>query len=169
MIYSLEPKEVRKVLDAVREGRAYDAAQFEYYHLNRNHFNVKAEVTTLKQQSGDIYIDNFGRPWELQANWKNYYHMTSWDWLKGMVSKPTARKFLLDDNVSGLGGEFEMIIRDDGKRIDALVNAAFQETYNFALTRNMLEHKKLDVNPHNLNGNYTFRQNMGSVVVTEKP
>ncbi len=167
MIYSLEPKEVKKVLDAVLNSKPYDKSQFMYYHLNRNYFNVKSEVRSLTQQDGKKYIDNFGRTWEVQSNLKNYYHMSSLDWLGGMFGKPYCRKFLLDDAVTGLHGEFEMIIRNDGKRIDALVSAEYQETYNFGRTRNTSEHIKLDVNPHRENSKYSFKQNMGTVVVKD--
>jgi hypothetical protein len=82
------------------------------------------------------------------------------------VSTPYSRKFLRDDNVSGIGGEFEMIIRHDGKRVDALTQETYQETYNFGRTRNFMAHKTLDVDTHNANARYTFKQDMGKTIIS---
>ncbi|MRI00644.1 hypothetical protein GH721_08915 [Kriegella sp. EG-1] len=42
--YPLNPQIVRNVMDTIRLSKPYDEKQFEYYHLNRNIFNVGAEV-----------------------------------------------------------------------------------------------------------------------------
>ena len=85
------------------------------------------------------------------------------------ICTPYSRKFLLDDEISSIGGEFEMVIRHDGKRIDALTKKEYQETYNFGRTREFSKHKLLDVDPHSNNPNYSFKEDMGNVVITEKP
>ncbi|MCU0449060.1 MAG: hypothetical protein MUC97_04330 [Bernardetiaceae bacterium] len=167
MEYSLEVAEVKKVIDAVRDGKPYDKEQFMFYHRNRNHFNVGAEVTSLTALGGGKYRDNLGQVWEEQSTFKNFFHMGKANWLGSIVglSSPESKKFLRDDNTSGLGGEFEMIVRmSDGKRIDALTNASYQETYNFGRTRQTGAHKTLDVDPHNQDPNYTVKVNTGTVV-----
>jgi hypothetical protein len=166
MEYPLDAATVKKVIDAVLAGQPYDKEQFMYYHLNRNHFNVKAEVTSLTALGAGKYRDNLGHVWEEQSTFKNYFHMGMGNWLGSMVgvSNPESKKFLRDDDTTGLGGEFEMIIRtSDGKRIDALTNAAYQETYNFGRTRNTGAHKTLDVDPHNQDAGYTINVNTGTV------
>lgn len=170
MNYSLNPKDVKQVIDAVLKGLPFDKKQFMYYHLNRNYFNVKNNIKYLTHFRDNTYYDNFGQAWELQSNFKNFFHTPKFDWVGSMLgtNKPYSRKFLLDDTVTGVNGEFEMIIRHDGKRIDALTNETYQETYNFSRTRYASNHKKLDVDPHNENSSYTFRQDMGYVTVNEK-
>jgi len=169
MPYSMIPRDVRPVVEAVIAGRDHAAAQFLYYHLNRNHFNVGREVTTLRRTGGDRFVDNLGNVWEEQSIVANYFHMPLGNWVGSNLglTAPHSRKFLRDDTVSGLNGEFEMIIRHDGKRIDALTHEGYQETYNFGRTRNFRDHKTLDVDPHNANGNYAFRMDTGSVTITE--
>jgi len=126
--YSLDPTEVRKVIDLILAGKPYDKEQFRFYHYYRNHFNVKDEVTTLKKIKGRQYVDNNGNLWEKQ-----------------------------------LGGEHEMVIRYDGKRIDALTCEKYQETYNFGRTRNAFVHKRLDMDPHDKDTVYLVRQDTGHV------
>ncbi len=122
----MDPKTVRAVLDAKLAGRPFDQKQFEHYHLNRNQFNVKDEVTTLTKLSNGLYRDDFGLVWQEVSSLKNFFHMPKINWATSAIgaTTPYSRKFLRDDNNSGLGGEFEMIIRQDGKRIDALVSEA---------------------------------------------
>jgi hypothetical protein len=169
MPYSLDAKEVKKVIDAKLSGQPYDQTQFLFYHLYRNYFNVKDEVKTLKKIGEKSYKDNLGFVWAEVSTLKNYYHMPLSNWIGSMIGASTAysRKFLRDDNITGIGGEFEMIIRNDGKRIDALTNEEFQETYNFGRTRNFSEHKKLDVDTHSENGKYTFKRDLGKVTIIE--
>jgi predicted DNA-binding protein (MmcQ/YjbR family) len=165
MSYPLDPATVKTVIDAVLEDQPFDKAQFEFYHLNRNFFNVKTEVTTLTSIGNMKYRDNLGNEWTEQPTWKNWFHMDKGNWLGSVLgfSNAQSRKFLRDDN-SPLGGEFEMIIRtSDGKRIDAMTNPGYQETYNFGRTRLTGAHKKLDVDTHNANGAYVSQGNMGSV------
>lgn len=170
MNYSLEPREVKKLIDAKILGKNYDEKQFLFYHLNRNFFNVKNEVKTLKRIGEKRYIDNLHNVWEEQPVYKNFFHMPKSNWALSILGTqvPYSRKFLRDDNITGIGGEFEMIIRYDGKRIDALVNEGYQETYNFGRTRNFREHKLLDVDTHNKNDNYIFKMDMGKVLIAEK-
>lgn len=168
MDYSLNRADVRRVIDALLQGRDYDADQFMYYHLNRNHFNVKDEVKTLTLVKDNVYKDNLGNQWTELGTMKNWFHMPKSNWLSSMVfgSVPYSRKFLRPDK-SILGGEFEMIIRHDGKRIDALTHADYQETYNFASASEFWNHKKLDVDTHSENPRYTFKKNMGKVKIIE--
>ena len=170
MSYTLDPGEVKKVIDNKLSGKPFDKEQFMYYHLHRNHFNVKSEVKSLKHIEGSKFRDNFGFIWEEQSMIKNFFHMPKGNWAGSVMglSKPYSRKFLRDDTVSGIGGEFEMIIRFDGKRIDALTHGDYQETYNFGKTRNTSEHYALDVEPHRENPNYTFNKNTGSVMIIEQ-
>jgi hypothetical protein len=107
--------------------------------------------------------------WEEVKSNKNFFHMPKLNWAGSIVgiTTPYSRKFLLDDIASGLNGEFEMIIRRDGKRIDALTHEDYQETYNYGRTRNGREHKLLDVDPHLENSAYTLRQDMGKVEITD--
>ncbi|GAB3996090.1 hypothetical protein GCM10028807_37960 [Spirosoma daeguense] len=169
MFYSLDAREVKKVIDKVLAGKPYDEKQFMYYHLNRNYFNVQNEIKTLKKVDEGKYIDNLSHVWTEISTLKNYFHMPFGNWAGSTLGITTAysRKFVRDDYISGLEGEFEMIIRQDGKRIDALVNAKYQETYNFGRTRLFTPHKKLDVDPHNKNPNYTIRRDTGIVLITE--
>jgi hypothetical protein len=169
MSYSLAPEEVKKVMQARLTSQPYNKAQFEYYHLHRNYFNVKDEVTTLERIGGRKYRDNRGNIWEEQPRLKNFFHMPKGNWLGSLLhlTKPYSRKFLRNDTTSGLGGEFEMIIRHDGKRIDAFVHESYQETYNFAPTRNFKAHKLLDVDTHRSNSRYTFKMDMGRVDILE--
>jgi len=168
-IYSLNPIEVKRVLTQVAQKQKYDNEQFEFYHHFRNHFNVKNEVKQLKKVSGNKFIDNFGNFWEEVSTLKNYFHMPKGNWITSAIGfeTPYSRKFLRDDTISGLDGEFEMIIRQGGKRIDALTHEEYQETYNYGKTRDWLSHKKLDIDPHNLSSKYTFRMDMGYVKVLE--
>lgn len=170
MKYSLDPREVKKVIDAKRKGLPHDRNQFLFYHLHRNYFNVKSEVTNLRHLTGNKFVDNLGHSWEEQSNFRNFFHMPKTNWVASMagVSTPYSRKFLRDDHVTGLDGEFEMIIRHDGKRIDALTHGDYQETYNFGRTRDTGAHKTLDVDTHRENSAYTFRQDMGKVLIIQK-
>jgi hypothetical protein len=170
MKYSLNPADVRRVLDAKLQGRPYDQQHFLFYHLHRNLLNVKLEVTNLRRISPDSYVDNLGNTWAVQSNLANFFHMPTSNWMGSIVgiSTPYSRKFLRDDTVSGLDGEFEMIIRSDGERIDTLTHAGYQGTYNFGSTRDMRAHKTLDVDPHWQHSHYTFRQDMGRVIIIEK-
>ncbi len=165
MSYPLDFTTVKTVIDAVLTGQSFNQAQFEFYHLNRNFFNVRTEVTTLTDIGNSQYEDNMGFVWTEQSTFKNFFHMDKGNWLGSLVgvSEPQSRKFLRDDP-SPLGGEFEMIIRtSDGKRIDAVTNVNYQETYNFGRTRMTGAHKRLDVDTHNANGAYVGQGNMGSV------
>jgi hypothetical protein len=167
MAYSLDPLEVKKVIDAYLNDKPHDNDQFWYYHLYRNYFNVKKEITTLTRKDKSSFVDNFGNVWTELSSFLNFYHMNKGNWLGSVigVSTPESRKFLLDDNITGLNGQFEMIIRKDGKRIDALTHETYQETYNFG--RTSIIHAKLDVKTHEKSGAYTFKQDMGSVKIIE--
>lgn len=167
MTYSMDARAVKAVIDAKLAGKPYDQRQFEHYHLHRNQFNVKDEVTTLMKVGNDQFRDNLGNVWKEVSTLQNFFHMPKLNWASSTVgiTNPYSRKFLRDDNSSGLGGEFEMIIREDGKRIDAIVNENYQETYNFGRTRNWKAHNDLDIAPHKANGRYALRQNMGSVKI----
>ena len=170
MPFALMPHIVKQLIDNKIKGRPVNHQQFLYYHLNRNQFNVGSEVTSLHRISDGIYLDNLGNEWRKESTLKNFFHMPKPNWAGSMlgISTPYSRKFLRDDNVSGLGGEFEMIIRYDGKRIDALTHEGYQETYNFGRTRNSSIHKLLDLDPHLENPNYTYKVNTGWVKIHEK-
>lgn len=163
--YSLDPVEVRKVIDLILAGKPYDKDQFRFYHFYRNHFNVKNEVTTLKRLKGRQYADNNGNVWERQITLKNFFHMPHQNYFGTMLglAKPYSVKYLRDDNESGVGGEYEMVIRYDGKRIDALTCVKYQETYNFGRTRTVRAHKLLDMDPHDKDTVYMVRQDTGHV------
>ena len=172
MNYSLHPNEVKKTVDKIRNAlivKDITDAQFLYYHLNRNQFNVKTEVKTLTHKSDNKFVDNLGYIWSEVDTMKNLFHMPKINYATTMLnlSKPYSRKFLRDDTLSGINGEFEMIIRHDGKRIDAITNPVFQETYNFGRTRNSWEHTYLDILPHKINPNYGYIKNMGEVKIIE--
>ena len=171
MLYSLEPKEVKKVITAYLNDKPYDEKQFLFYHLNRNYFNVKGEIKTLKKIVNNKFIDNLQFVWEEQPPLKNFSHMSKFNWAASAfgLAKPETRKFLRDDNVTGVDGEFEIIIRTkDGKRIDALTDESYQETYNYGRTRKTADHKKIDFYTHYLKGsNYSFKMDMGFVKIIE--
>ncbi len=143
--------------------------EFMFYHLNRNHFNIKNEVTSLTRTSGSAFLDNLGNLWYETAAKKNFFHMPALNYIKSQagLEKAYSRKFLRDDTVTGLGGEFEIIIRKDGKRIDALTSDDFQETYNFGRTRDAARHTRLDILPHALNADYVVKRNNGWVKIIE--
>jgi len=147
----------------------YDHKQFMHYHLNRYKFNVKADIYTLTAVAKRKYRDNIGHLWTEVHTAQNYFHMPKGNYITTLaqVTKPYSRKFLRNDNVSGIGGEFEMIIRHDGKRVDSLTHEKFQETYNFGRTSNFKEHKLFDVDPHNENANYAKGPSTGSVKIIE--
>lgn len=163
--YSLDPAEVRKVIELVLAGKPYDKEQFRFYHYYRNRFNVKDEVKTLKRIKGRQYVDNNGNLWERQLTLKNFFHMPPLNYFGSMLglTKPYSVKYLRDDNESGVGGEYEMVIRHDGKRIDALTCEKYQETYNFGRTRNAFVHKRLDMDPHDKDTEYMVKQDAGHV------
>jgi len=166
--YSFDSKEVKKIIDSYANGNMKVKDQFMFYHLNRNIFNVKDEITTLKYFALNHFKDNFNRTWLEVPTFMNKYHMPKEDYHLMSVGfkKPYSRKFLLNDNFSGIDGQFEMIIRYDGKRIDALTHEGYQETYNFGRTiRHPFLHNTLDIKPHFENPNYTFKQDMGSVKI----
>ncbi|GAA3509091.1 hypothetical protein GCM10022393_21570 [Aquimarina addita] len=169
MEYSLDPIEVKNVIDAKINGAEFDQDQFLFYHLNRNHFNVKQEITTLTHYMGNRFRDNRGYLWEEAARYKNWFHTPKSNYFGSLVGMtPYSRKFLRADNETGIGGEFEMIIRQDGKRIDALTHEGYQETYNFGRTSDTSLHKLLDVDPHGPNPDYAIRINTGRVVITDR-
>ncbi|MES2592964.1 MAG: hypothetical protein V4608_13865 [Bacteroidota bacterium] len=169
MMYSVNPVEVKKILEAKLTGQPYDKKQFQYYHLNRNYFNSRNEITSLRNVGGEEYLDNLGNKWQEQSTLKNYYHMPIFNWALNITfnQKGYSRKFLRDDNVSSIGGEFEIIVRNDGQRIDSYINESYLETYNYGRTRDTYRHKILDVNPHKENSSYTFKKNMGKVNIIE--
>ncbi|WP_405208388.1 hypothetical protein [Aquimarina sp. LLG6339-5] len=169
MEYSLDPLEVKKVIDAKVNGQEFDENQFIYYHLNRNLFNVKKEVTTLTHYMGNKFRDNKGYIWEEAPRFKNWYHTPKSSYFGSLIGmKPYSRKFLRPDKETGIGGEFEMIIRHDGKRIDALTHEGYQETYNFGPTNNSKLHILLDVDPHGPHPDYTVKIDTGKVTIKDK-
>ncbi|MBQ4818795.1 hypothetical protein [Aquimarina sp. MMG016] len=169
MEYPLNAEAVKQVIDAKVNGEEYDEQQFIYYHLNRNHFNVKKEVTTLTHYVSNKYRDNKGNLWEEAPRYKNWYHTPASSYFGSLIGmKPYSRKFLRPDNETGIGGEFEMIIRHDGKRIDALTHEGYQETYNFGRTSNFSLHKLLDVDPHGPNPDYTVKIDTGKVNIVSR-
>ena len=146
----------------------YDHKQFMYYHLNRYKFNVKGDIYTLTAIGNNQYRDNTGLIWQEVHTIKNVYHMPKLNYVTSVagITKPYSRKFLRDDTGT-IGGEFEMIIKHDGRRIDALTHEKYQETYNFGRTRNTIEHIKLDVDPHKENPNYVVGPTTGRVKIIE--
>lgn len=166
--YSLDPMEVKRVIELKLAGKEYDEEQFKFYHLNRNHFNVKNNVVALTAIGGDKFIDINGNIWEEQSAIKNLFHMTPDE----MVMPRKPRKFLRDDN-SLLGGEFEIVIRPDETRITGNVSCRLQETYNFGRTREIGKHKTLDVTPHFWDGlftcNYKSFEKMDSIRIIDLP
>lgn len=168
-MYSVNPVEVKKVLEARLNDKPYDKKQFLYYHLNRNYFNTRNEITSLKNIGGGQYLDNLGNIWQEQPAFKNYFHMPLFNWALNITfnSKGYSRKFLRDDNVSGIGGEFEIIVRNDGQRIDPYIHERYLETYNYGRTRDTHKHKILDVNAHRENNSYTFKKSMGKVNIIQ--
>ena len=101
-----------------------DKQRFMFYHLNRKVFNVKNEVNSLTSIGESRFRDNFGFVWQELATFKNYFHMpfVNYVGINLGVSKPYRPKFLRDDTDSGLDGEYEMIIRYDGKRVDGITS-----------------------------------------------
>ena len=120
-MYSLNPSVVKQVIEARAVKKQYDHKQFMYYHIHRNQFNVKAEVKKITALGNGRFRDNIGYLWNEQPTWKNFFHMPITNYVGSQLhlAKPYSRKFLRDDNVTGIGGEFEMIIRHDGKRVDS--------------------------------------------------
>ena len=170
-MYSLNVDEVKNVLDAIMNDKPFDKKAFEHYHLNRNHFNVKNEVNRLEEIGNGKFRDNLGFVWTEVSTLKNFFHMPKMNWMGSVVgiSEPYSRKYLRDDNSTGLDGEFEMIIRtSDGKRVDGVTHTEFQETYNFGKTRNTTAHTILDIKPHNANPNYQVKVDTGYVRIIKK-
>ena len=101
MNYSLDPKDVKKVIDAKLNEKQYDENQFRYYHLHRNYFNLKNEIKTLKRTGEKKYLDNMGHTWDEQHVIKNFYHMPTSNWVASIfhITTPYSRKFLRDDNI----------------------------------------------------------------------
>lgn len=161
--YELNPDIVRSVILLKLQSQPYDQNQMMFYHLNRNHFNVKGEVSRLDSIGSSNFRDNFGHVWTELSTLKNFFHMPKGNYVMSLlgITTPYSRKFIRDDDVSGVFGEFEMIIRHDGKRVDGLTHLEYQETYNFGRTRNFSEHKALDVDTHNANSNYEIKADMG--------
>ena len=161
MNYSLDPGEVKKFLDAIVTGKEYNMERFGFYHLNRNHFNVKNTVGFLKAVGDNKFKDKAGAIWEEQPFEKNTFHMPLYDsiqrvgkklpYIGGKEKQPYSRKFLRDDP-SPLQGEFELVIRRDEKRIGGDLSCRMQETYNYGRTRDTGRHALLDVSPHFING-----------------
>jgi len=169
-MYSLSPLIVRQLINNKLAGKKYNQEQFSYYHLYRNKFNVKREVNQLTAIGGNKFRDNLGFIWKETSTFKNFFHMPLSSYVSSnlSISKPYSRKFLRDDNETGLGGEFEMIVRKDGKRIDGLTQEDYQETYNFGRTENFSQHKMLDVDPHRANPNYLVIIDTGRVKIIDE-
>lgn len=190
--YSLQPDEVKRIVEAKYQWETGSASWYEfwagadnrvkpykedqwlYYHLHRNFFNVKSEIKTLKKIGNREYRDNLGRIWTEISTFKNLYHMPLSNYIGSQIplvgSTPYSRKFLSpDDRSDGAGGEFEMIIRNDGRRITSDVNAEYQETYNYGRTNDGTNrHAILDVYSHQANPNYTYHAKNGSVTISER-
>ena len=171
MAFVKDPEAHKALIEAVLAGREYDQDAWLALHLNRNEYNVR-RVDYLRHINGNRYTDNAGRIWTELSTFKNFFHMPKGNWalsqITGGLVEAYSRKFLSPDDESGLGGEYEMIIRSsDGKRIDALTNEGYQETYNFGRTENASRHKRLDVDPHGPHPNYLFRRNMGYTEIRE--
>ena len=171
MAFTKDPVRDRALLDAVLANKEYDTNELMQLHLNRNEYNV-GRIAYLTHQNGDRFVDSAGRMWTELPTYKNWFHMPKTSYfasvLTGGLAKPYSRKFVSPDMSSGLRGEFEMIIRHDGKRIDAITHEGYQETYNFGPTDQFSAHKKLDVDTHNANDHYEFRRDMGSTEIREK-
>ena len=165
----MDLKKIRSIIENVLITNEY-AVEFMYYHRNRNMFNV-GKIESLHHIGSNEFRDNFGNIWNEVNTLKNFFHMSKADYAKSLLSfgqiKPYSRKFLRDDN-GFLKGEFEMIIRQDGKRIDAITNSTYQETYNFGRTKNANEHYVLDVKPHRLDSKYEYMRDVSSVKIYEK-
>ncbi|MEM9837467.1 MAG: hypothetical protein AAF828_13250 [Bacteroidota bacterium] len=170
MAYSLRPEVVKKVLEEALNPKTYDHDRFMYYHLYRNYFNVGSEVTKLTRTAQGTFLDNQNNHWRELGLMGNAFHMPKMELAKSLLDdsrKPYSRKFLREDHTTGLGGEFEMIIRYDGKRIDAYTHEKYQETYNFGRTTNAGLHTIYDVTPHMWNSNYTFKKDNGWVTIID--
>ena len=191
--YPMDPKEVRRVINAklnsvktatisllvpgkwIADGapipEKYSEEQFMYYHLRRNYFNIKDDIRTLTQRNEKEFIDDKGNVWTELPISQSLFHMPMKEAIKAKLGDgpPYSRKFIRDDNETGVGGEFELIVRQDGKRIDAPTSMEYQESYNFAHTRDSADHTILDVTPHFINKNYIFYRNMGNVQIKDKP
>ena len=110
-MYPFQPNIVRQIMLDRLAGRPYDFQQFMYYHLYRNRFNVKGEIHQLRAIGQNRYRDNLGHTWEEQATWKNYFHMPFGNYVGSNLglTTPYSRKFLRDDNETGVGGELSLI------------------------------------------------------------
>lgn len=166
--YTLDPVEVRKIMDLKSSGMKYNEEQFRYYHLNRNHFNVKNDIGFLRAIGNNKFIDIQKNIWEEQPVEKNLFHMT----FKEMLISEKPRKFLRDDHTT-LGGEFEIVIRKNKIRITGDISCRLQETYNFGRTRDTAKHMALDVWPHVFDGmlfcNYESYGKMDDIHIFDLP
>lgn len=181
--------EIKKLLDKVfllqdlKKLNPEELEHFNYYHRNRNKFNIKQDVVSLTKncKDGNIFIDIHGNRWKEAFLWQNKFHMPDHRYKKSrseerfspFFQNPDAvrysRKFLRDDT-GDLEGEFELIIHETGERIDGgnLNRVDYQESYNYGRTRNVLRHLILDVNPHNKNNKYiALKKDMGSVIIND--
>ena len=173
MAFVLDPAAHRELINAVWNDEEFDAAAWAELHLARNEYNVK-HVNRLTHTFGRWFTDERGRRWMEVPVRMNQYHMSPEDFAEATrwinPEPPYSRKFLANDHETGLGGQFEMIIRtEDNKRIDALTHEGFQETYNFGHTiSSWRRHLALDVNPHkDIGGNYAVRHDRGYTRIHE--
>lgn len=163
MAYTGTIGEARKLLDDILANRPYDNELFMELHLSRNQYNI-GTVYSLHELANGTFRDNCGRIWTRVSSLKNKFHQPLGTWIGSSLglATPYSYKFLSPDIESGLGGEYEMIIRvSDNKRLDAVAHMDWQETYNFGPTAQFWNHKKLDVDPHGVNPNYNFLAERG--------
>jgi hypothetical protein len=162
----MDLKQVRKIIEKVLITKEYDE-EFMHFHKNRNQFN-SGKIESLSYIENNEFRDNYGHIWHEVSTIKNYFHMPKTEYVKSLLlfgfNKPYSRKFLRDDN-GILKGEYEMIIGQDGKRIDAITSPDYQETYNFGRTSKTNEHYILDVKSHNMDSKYEFKRDMGYVKI----
>ena len=121
-------------------------------HLNRNANNVgKIKKLTKINGTDNKYRDENGLIWEEQPLWKNRFHMPSEEFKNAKKGgAPWSRKFLA---VAPGGGEYELIIKNDGCRI---TTGIYRETFNYSRTDKMLgiNHVVTDVAPSLLSNDY---------------
>ncbi len=138
--------------------------------MHRNYFNFKYELKTLTKTKGIWkYVDNAGKIWTELPTIGNKFHMPEEEYNFKTISglkRPWSRKFLRDDNESGIGGEFELIIRHDNV---AITEGKYLATYNFGRTRDIRRHRILDVNPHTDDTFYYYQQpNEKTIIIIER-
>jgi len=127
--------------------------EFQYYHLNRNYFNYYTSLQMTLNQIGhsNQYQSEGHGIWTELAGHLNFFHMPLGHDVLSIsgITKPWSRKFVRDDNDTGIGGEYELIVKNKALlNPDSEKYGKYQATYNFGRTANTSRHYKLDVEPH---------------------